>query len=47
MAGNKYDIEYKKLQPKKYKLKYIGLYGDKTTLTGDARQIISHILNHI
>ena len=47
MAGNKYSIEYEKLRPKEYELKYIGLYGDKTSLTGDARQIIMHILNHI
>ena len=47
MAGNKYSIEYEKLQPKEYELKYIGLYGDKTSLTGDARQIIMHILDHI
>jgi hypothetical protein len=47
MAGNKYNIEYEKLQPKEYELKYIGLYGDKTTIKGDARQIIAHVLNHI
>ena len=47
MAGNKYSIEYEKLRPKKYELKYTGLYGDKTSLTGDARQIIMHILDHI
>jgi len=47
MAGNKYNpIEYERLQPKEYELKYIGLYGDKMTLTGNARQIVMHILNH-
>jgi len=46
MAGNKFNTEYEKLQPKKYKLKYTGLYGDKTTLIGNARQIVMHILNH-
>ena len=46
MAGNKYNIEYKKLQTKEYELKYIGLYGDKTTLIGNARQVVMHILNH-
>jgi hypothetical protein len=47
MAGNKYNIEYEKLQPKEYELKYIGLYGDKTTIIGDARQIIANVLDHI
>ncbi len=47
MAGNKYNTEYKKLQPKEYKLIYTGLYGDETTMIGDARQVISHVLNHI
>jgi len=47
MAGNKYSIECKKLQPKEYELKYIGLYGDKITIIGDARQIIAHVLDHI
>ena len=46
MAGNKFNTEYEKLQPKKYKLTYIGLYGDKTTLKGNARQVVMHILNH-
>lgn len=45
MAGNKYSIDYDRLQPEKYKLEYTGLYGDKTTLIGDARQIVMHILN--
>ena len=47
MSGNKYSIEYEKLQPKEYELTYIGLYGDKTTMIGDARQVIAHVLNHI
>ena len=47
MAGNKFNIEYEKLQPKEYKLTYIGLYGDKTTLKGNARQVVMHIMNHI
>lgn len=46
MAGNKFNTEYEKLQPKQYTLEYIGLYNDKTTLTGNARQIVMHILNH-
>ena len=46
MAGNKFNpIEYERLQPKEYKLEYTGLYGDKTTLTGNARQVVMHILN--
>ncbi len=46
MAGNKFNpIEYERLQPKEYKLEYTGLYGDKTTLIGNARQVVMHILN--
>ena len=47
MAGNKFNpIEYERLQPKEYELKYTGLYGDKTTLIGNARQVVMHIINH-
>ena len=46
MAGNKFNpIEYERLQPKEYKVEYTGLYGDKTTLIGNARQVVMHILN--
>ena len=45
MAGNKFDIESKKLQPKKYKLIHKGLYNDKTSFEGDARQIVTYIIN--
>jgi len=45
MAGNKYNIESKRLQPKKYKLIHKGLYNDKTSFEGDARQVVTYILN--
>ncbi len=46
MAGNKFNpIEYERLQPKEYKLEYTGLYGDKTTLIGNALQVVMQILN--
>ena len=45
MAGNKFDIESKKLQPKKYKLIHTGLYDDEMSIEGNARQIVMHILN--
>ena len=45
MAGNKFDIEYDQLKPKKYKLIHKGLYDDEMSVEGDARQIVMHILN--
>tara|TARA_B100001175_G_C19390548_1_gene581214 strand:- start:401 stop:547 length:147 start_codon:yes stop_codon:yes gene_type:complete len=45
MAGNKYNIEFDRLKPEEYELTYKGLYGDKETLIGNARQIIMHIIN--
>ena len=45
MAGNKYSVDYDRLQPEKYELKYKGLYGDKEKLIGNARQVITHIIN--
>lgn len=44
MAGNKFDTEFKKVKPNSYKLEYTGLYGDKMSLTGTARQIVMHIM---
>ena len=44
MAGNKYNTEFKKVKPDSYKLEYTGLYSDKTSLTGTARQIVMHIM---
>ena len=47
MKNTKIEALKQLMDIKEYELKYIGLYGDKTTLTGDARQIVMHILNHI
>tara|TARA_B110000967_G_scaffold130725_1_gene133565 strand:- start:282 stop:428 length:147 start_codon:yes stop_codon:yes gene_type:complete len=44
MAGNKYDTPFKKVIPDSYKLEWIGLYSDKVSLTGNARQIVMHIM---
>ncbi len=44
MAGNKYDTHFKKVTPNSYKLEYTGLYGDKMSLTGTARQVVMHII---
>tara|TARA_R110000823_G_scaffold194053_1_gene325465 strand:+ start:247 stop:420 length:174 start_codon:yes stop_codon:yes gene_type:complete len=44
MAGNKYDTPFEKLIPDSYKLEWTGLYGDRVSLTGDARQIVRYIM---
>lgn len=44
MAGNKFDTQFKKVKPVKYKLLYTGLYDAEITIEGNAEQIISHIL---
>ena len=38
------NTEFKKVKPDSYKLEYTGLYGDKMSLTGTARQIVMHIM---
>ena len=45
MAGNKYSIDYDRLQPEEYTVVYKGLYDTKETFTGNARQVITHIVN--
>ena len=44
MAGNKFKKKKKKVKPDSYKLEYTGLYGDKMSLTGTARQVVMHIM---
>jgi len=44
MAGNKYDTPFEKLIPDSYKLEWTGLYGDRVSLTGDARQVVRYIM---
>jgi len=45
MSLNKYKTKYKESQSKKYKLIHKGLYNDEMSFEGDARQIITYILN--
>jgi len=44
MAGNKFNTKFKKVIPKAYKLTYKGLYDTETTVEGNAKQVINHIL---
>ena len=44
MAGNKFDTQFKKLNPATYKLLYTGLYDTEIAIEGNAEQIVSHIL---
>jgi hypothetical protein len=44
MAGNKFDTQFKRVIPKAYKLTYKGLYDTETTVEGNAKQVINHIL---
>jgi hypothetical protein len=45
MAGNKFDTQFKRVIPKAYKLTYKGLYDTETTVEGNAKQIVNHIMN--
>ena len=44
MAGNKFDTQFKRVIPKAYKLTYLGLYDTETTVEGNAKQIVNHIM---
>ena len=44
MAGNKFNTQFERVIPKKYKLIYKGLYDTETIVEGNAKQIVNHIM---